>query len=42
MQYAEIMKKLNAVLAAIRENASSPDIVAKVVLKAVTREKILV
>ena len=36
--YAEFMKKLNAVLASIRENASSPDLVAKVVLKAVTSE----
>jgi NAD(P)-dependent dehydrogenase (short-subunit alcohol dehydrogenase family) len=36
--YLEIMKKLNAVLASIRENASSPDLVAKVVLKAVTSE----
>src|SRR5712692_1792799 len=36
--YAEIMKKLNAVLASIRENASSPDLVAKVVLNAVTSE----
>ena len=34
--YAEIMKKLNAVLASMRENASFPDLVAKVVLKAVT------
>jgi NAD(P)-dependent dehydrogenase (short-subunit alcohol dehydrogenase family) len=36
--YGEFMKKLNAVLASIRENASSPDLVAKVVLKAVTSE----
>jgi NAD(P)-dependent dehydrogenase (short-subunit alcohol dehydrogenase family) len=36
--YAEIMKKLNAVLASMRENASFPDLVAKVVLKAVTSE----
>jgi len=36
--YLEIMKKLNAVLASIRENASSPDLVAKVVLEAVTSE----
>jgi short-subunit dehydrogenase len=36
--YAEFMKKLNAVLASMRENASSPDLVAKVVLKAVTSE----
>ena len=36
--YAEFMKKLNAVLASIRENASFPDLVAKVVLKAVTSE----
>ena len=36
--YLEIMKKLNAVLASIRENASSPDLVAKVVLNAVTSE----
>jgi len=36
--YAEFMKKLNAVLASIRENASSPDLVAKAVLKAVTSE----
>jgi NAD(P)-dependent dehydrogenase (short-subunit alcohol dehydrogenase family) len=36
--YAEIMKKLNARLASIREYASSPDLVAKVVLKAVTSE----
>jgi NAD(P)-dependent dehydrogenase (short-subunit alcohol dehydrogenase family) len=34
--YAEIMKKLNAVLASMRENAPFPDLVAKVVLKAVT------
>ena len=36
--YAEIMKKLNAVLASMRKNASFPDLVAKVVLKAVTSE----
>jgi NAD(P)-dependent dehydrogenase (short-subunit alcohol dehydrogenase family) len=36
--YAEIMKKLNAVLASIRENASFPDLVSKVVLEAVTSE----
>ena len=36
--YAEFMKKLNAVLASMRENASFPDLVAKVVLKAVTSE----
>jgi len=36
--YTEIMKKLNAVLASIRENAPFPDLVAKVVLKAVTGE----
>jgi NAD(P)-dependent dehydrogenase (short-subunit alcohol dehydrogenase family) len=36
--YAEIMKKLNAVLASMRENAPFPDLVAKVVLKAVTSE----
>jgi hypothetical protein len=32
------MKKLNAVLASIRENASFPDLVSKVVLEAVTSE----
>ena len=32
------MKKLNAILASMRENASFPDLVAKVVLKAVTSE----
>jgi NAD(P)-dependent dehydrogenase (short-subunit alcohol dehydrogenase family) len=36
--YGEFMKKLNAVLASIRENASSPDLVAKIVLKALTSE----
>jgi NAD(P)-dependent dehydrogenase (short-subunit alcohol dehydrogenase family) len=36
--YAEFMKKLNAVLVSIRENASSPDLVAKLVLKAVISE----
>jgi hypothetical protein len=36
--YTEFMKKLNARLASIRENASSPNLVAKVVLKAVTGE----
>lgn len=30
--YTEFMKKLNAGLASLRENASSPDLVAKVVL----------
>jgi hypothetical protein len=32
------MKKLNAVLASMRENAPFPDLVAKVVLNAVTSE----
>jgi NAD(P)-dependent dehydrogenase (short-subunit alcohol dehydrogenase family) len=36
--YGEIMKKLNAVLASMRENAPFPDLVAKVVLNAVTSE----
>jgi len=36
--YGGFMKKLNAVLASIRENASSPELVAQVVLKAVTSE----
>jgi NAD(P)-dependent dehydrogenase (short-subunit alcohol dehydrogenase family) len=36
--YGEIMKKLNAVLASMRENAPFPDLVPKVVLNAVTSE----